>query len=163
MVILDKDKKPSGFVSLTLRLLIHPSHPTNTSINIPHETNERGSFEHPATPILPTDQVEIRIQTIGCHDLKDVEMGFLGIKKADDQNDVYLKLTLGTWGEVQTDVRDNAGAVASYDYQVRDHTIDEHSFGVQSFMTLAPPPPSYPTTYIFYLFTFTTYITPTYI
>jgi hypothetical protein len=50
--------------------------------------------------------------------LKDVEMGFLGIKSADDQNDVYLKLSLSTWGEVQTDVRDNAGAVASFDYQV---------------------------------------------
>ena len=45
-------------------------------------------------------------------------MGFLGIKSADDQNDVYLKLMLGSWGEVQTDVRDNAGAVASFDYQV---------------------------------------------
>ena len=85
-----------------------------------HVPDDQGSFEHTQSPspILPTDQVEIRVQTIACRDLKDVEMGFLGIKSADDQNDVYLKLMLGSWGEVQTDVRDNAGAVASFDYQV---------------------------------------------
>ena len=82
--------------------------------------NERSSFDHSAPPIQLSDQLEIRVQTIGCRDLKDVELGFLGMKSADDQNDVYLKLTLASWGEVQTDVRDNAGAVASFDYQVSE-------------------------------------------
>ena len=72
-------------MSLSLRLLVHAS--------------GVGDNNEPL-PIRPNDQVEIRIQTIDCRDLKDVEFGFLGIKAADDQNDVYLKLSLGMWGEV---------------------------------------------------------------
>ena len=67
-----------------------------------HASSDAGDVDvkNEPLPIQPSDQVEIRIQTIGCQDLKDVELGFLGIKAADDQNDVYLKLSLGLWGEV---------------------------------------------------------------
>lgn len=110
-----QQQQPCGFMSVTLRIQVHCSISSSGSF----DTNQTSSSTSTSTTAAPqsTDKVVVQVLRIDAHDLKDVEMGFLGMKSEEDQNDVYVKLRLGSFAEVTTDVRDNAGPAATFDFE----------------------------------------------
>ena len=114
-----QQNQPCGFMSVTLRIQVHCcSNISSGSVDTSNTTSSSSSSGSGITAVpQPTDKVVVQVLRIDAHDLKDVEMGFLGMKSEEDKNDVYVKLRLGGGAEVSTDVRDNAGPAASFDYE----------------------------------------------
>ena len=69
--------------------------------------------------VLLTDRVEVSVSRLEAKGLPNVEKGSMGVT---NKNDVYVKLRLGG-KELRTEIRDDAGASATYDYEGKDAQV----------------------------------------
>jgi hypothetical protein len=87
---------PCGYLTVTLRIQVHCTGTNGTSGSSNSVDTSSNSSSGSVVP-HPSDRVVIQVLKIDARDLRDVEMGFLGMKSEEDKNDVYVKLRLGNW------------------------------------------------------------------
>ena len=116
VIIRDDKKEETGRVTITLTIKVHPKPPAPAPVLVTAKPAVAPINLDGDGKVTRTDRVEVFVRRIECKGLKDVEGGFLGMKKKEDVNDIFLKLQLGNGKELATAVRDDAGATALFNY-----------------------------------------------